>query len=233
MRLAIDDAIGKRIQGLVTAPVSKKLISPEFTGQTEELATRCAVADYAMAFFAPTFKVVLATVHVSLRRAIDMLNTQEYVRLIRLTDRELRAYGYSNRRIALAGVNPHVGEDGAFGTDDQDILAPAARAGQSEGIDVSGPFPADSLYDRAHRGEFDIVLAPYHDQGLAPVKLIAHGTSVNVTLGLPFVRTSPDHGTAFEIAGKGIADSTGMQSAMNLAVELVRRRDGHSGAGRE
>jgi 4-hydroxy-L-threonine phosphate dehydrogenase PdxA len=144
--------------------------------------------------------------------------------LLRLTSVELCRYGFIRPRIALAAVNPHAGEGGMFGNEDDDILLPAVRAAQQIGLDVTGPHPADSLYYRAHQGEFDVVVAPYHDQGLIPVKLIAPRSAANVTLGLPYVRTSPDHGTAFSIAGQGVAHSGGMETAMQWAVDLVIRR---------
>jgi 4-hydroxythreonine-4-phosphate dehydrogenase len=219
---ASDAALKGEIQGIVTAPVNKAAIGPGFVGQTDYLAGRASISKYAMAFFTPTFKVVLATVHVSLREALDRLSTQGYMDLIRFTDRELQRFGGKRPSIAVAGVNPHAGEGGMFGREELDILSPAVQRCAAEGIRVSGPHAADSLYYRAHSGEFDVVLAPYHDQALAPVKLIAHGTSTNVTLGLPYVRTSPDHGTAFSIAGKGLADSTGMLSAMRCALDLVK-----------
>jgi 4-hydroxythreonine-4-phosphate dehydrogenase len=176
-----------------------------------------------MAFFAPTFKVVLATVHLALREAIGRLTTERYVELIGFVDEALQKLGFPQSRIAVAAVNPHAGEGGMFGREDEEILRPAVLQCLSQGRRVSGPHAADSLYYRAHSGEFDVVIAPYHDQGLIPVKLIAHGASTNVTLGLPYVRTSPDHGTAFAIAGKGIADPAGMLSAMRCALDLVRR----------
>ena len=171
-----------------------------------------------MAFFSPTFKVVLATVHMPLREALSQITKDRYVRLIRFVNTHL-----PSQRIAVAAINPHAGEGGMFGREDLDILAPAVQQCASEGISVSGPHSADSLYFRAHSGEFDVVIAPFHDQGLIPVKLIAHGLSTNVTLGLPYVRTSPDHGTAFAIAGRGEADSTGMKRALELAVELATK----------
>jgi 4-hydroxythreonine-4-phosphate dehydrogenase len=159
-----------------------------------------------------------------LRDALDQISTERYVRLIRFVDEELRKLKFDNRRIAIAAINPHAGEGGIFGREDIEILAPAVKRSAEEGIIVSGPHSADSLYYRAHTGEFDVVIAPYHDQGLIPVKLIAHGESTNVTLGLPYVRTSPDHGTAFSIAGKGEADPAGMASALRCALDLVKRR---------
>jgi len=220
LRAAGDAARERKIAGIVTAPVNKAAVGREFKGQTEFLAQQAGTARFAMAFFAPTFKVVLATVHMSLRDALARLSTALYVDLIRLVAAEFHRFGMTNPSIAVAGVNPHAGEDGMFGREELDLLAPAIEECARAGIRVSGPHSADSLYYRAHAGEFDVVIAPYHDQGLAPVKLIAHGSSTNVTLGLPYIRTSPDHGTALSIAGKGLADPAGMISAMRVAVEL-------------
>jgi len=210
-------ALAEELDGIVTAPVSKEAIGGDFHGQTDFLAARAGVAQYAMAFFAPSFKVVLATIHVSLREAIAQISTDHYVQLIRFIQQKL-----GQQRIAVGAINPHAGEGGMFGNEDTEILAPAVQKCAAEGITVSGPYSADSLYYRAHSGEFDIVIAPYHDQGLIPIKLIAHGEATNVTLGLPYVRTSPDHGTAFSIAGKGEAEPSGMKAAMRCAVELLR-----------
>jgi 4-hydroxythreonine-4-phosphate dehydrogenase len=211
------------LRGIVTAPVSKQWAAKGFTGQTEFLRDLAGVERVAMAFFAPRFRVVLATTHVSLREALDRLTIELYSDLLALTAREFRRFGFPPPRIAVAGVNPHAGEDGAFGSEEAEILAPAVLAAGEQGLDVSGPWPADSCYARAAAGEFDVVVAPFHDQGLIPVKLVAGGRSTNVTLGLPWVRTSPDHGTAFGIAGRGIARTEGMESALEWALELVER----------
>ncbi len=220
---AASAAVESKIDGIVTAPVNKFAIGRDFQGQTEFLAERAQSRRFAMAFFAPTFKVVLATNHMPLREALAKLSPHLYDELIRFVDSELRRFRFGPPRIAVAAINPHAGEGGMFGDDDDRILAPAIKRCAQDGIAVTGPHSADSLYYRAHSGEFDVVIAPFHDQGLIPVKLIAHGESTNVTLGLPFVRTSPDHGTAFNIAGKGIADHSGMLSAMKCAVDLVDR----------
>jgi 4-hydroxythreonine-4-phosphate dehydrogenase len=218
-----NEALRGNLQAIVTAPVSKEAIGSDFHGQTDFLAEMAHCPQFAMAFFAPTFKVVLATIHMSLREALSRISTEGYIHLIRFVDSELKRFKFTRPRIAVAGVNPHAGEGGMFGREDLDILAPAVKQCASEGIAVSGPYPADSLYFRAHSGEFEAVIAPYHDQGLIPVKMIAHGEAVNVTLGLPYIRTSPDHGTAFSIAGKGEADPSGMKAALNCALDLVNR----------
>jgi 4-hydroxythreonine-4-phosphate dehydrogenase len=216
LEAASTEALAHNIDAIVTAPVSKEAIGGNFRGQTDFLAERARVQQYAMAFFAPTFKVVLATIHVSLREALAQLSKESYARLIRFTDAQL-----GRQRIAVAAINPHAGEGGMFGREDIEILAPAVSECAADGILVSGPHSADSLYYRAHSGEFDVVIAPYHDQGLIPIKLIAHSEATNVTLGLPYVRTSPDHGTAFSIAGKSEADPSGMRTAMRCAVDLL------------
>jgi 4-hydroxythreonine-4-phosphate dehydrogenase len=220
---ASDAAMQGAIQAIVTAPVSKASIGPHFKGQTEFLAERAGASQFAMAFFAPTFKVVLATVHMSLKDALAAITTPKYKDLITFVNREMLRFGFPDPKIAVAAINPHAGEGGMFGSEDKDLLEPAVQSCAAMGIRVSGPHSADSLYYRAHAGEFDVVIAPYHDQGLIPVKLIAHGDSTNVTLGLPYIRTSPDHGTAFQIAGKNLADPTGMISAIRCAIDLLAR----------
>jgi 4-hydroxythreonine-4-phosphate dehydrogenase len=223
LQAAGEAALRRDIAGIVTAPVHKEAISTSFRGQTEFLAEQSGSRRFAMAFFTPTFKVVLATVHMALVDALSRLSIELYLDLIRFVSQELQRLGFPDPKIAVAGVNPHAGEGGMFGREELDLLAPAIQQCAAEGIRVSGPHSADSLYYRAHSGEFDVVIAPYHDQGLAPVKLIAHGTSTNVTLGLPYIRTSPDHGTALAIAGRGVADPSGMVSAMRCAVDLCGR----------
>jgi 4-hydroxythreonine-4-phosphate dehydrogenase len=154
----------------------------------------------------------------------DAVRADEVLRVVRLVHRELPALGAATRRIALCGLNPHAGEGGLFGREEIDVLAPAVGRLCAEGIDVTGPLPADSLFVRASRGEFDAVVAQYHDQGLIPVKLVSFGQAVNVTLGLPFVRTSVDHGTGFDIVGSGTADAGSLLAAMDLAATLVANR---------
>ncbi len=211
------------LDAIVTAPLNKRLVGGGFRGQTEFLAEQAGVKPFAMSFFAPTFKVVLATTHMPLIEAIRAISTASYIDLIRFVDDEFRRMHYPSPRIAVAGINPHAGEEGLFGREDEEILKPAVEECRDAGITVSGPHPADSLYFRAHSGEFDVVVAPYHDQGLIPIKLISNGAATNVTLGLPYVRTSPDHGTAFDIAGRGVANPEGMKTALTRAVDLVQR----------
>jgi 4-hydroxythreonine-4-phosphate dehydrogenase len=171
-------------------------------------------------FHSDALRVVLATVHMPLAEVPRALTKDAVAATIRLTARELPRFGVARPRIAVAGLNPHAGERGLFGHEEERAIAPAVESCRAQGIDVSGPYPADTIFVRASRGEFDVVVACYHDQGLIPVKLLAFGQAVNVTLGLPIVRTSVDHGTAFDIAGKGVADPGSMIAAVRLAARL-------------
>jgi 4-hydroxythreonine-4-phosphate dehydrogenase len=177
----------------------------------------------AMMFYAEQLRVVLATVHVALRHVPTLLSRELVDYIINLTASEMPRFGYAQPRIGLAGLNPHAGEHGVIGDEDENVLRPAVAAARERGIDISGPWPGDTVFARAVRGEFDVVIACYHDQGLIPVKLLAFGHAVNVTLGLPIVRTSVDHGTAFDIAGKGIADPSSLIEAIRLAAKLSMR----------
>ncbi len=167
-------------------------------------------------------RVILVTIHLALRDAIESLTTELELKTIRLAARALESLGIARPRVAVAGLNPHAGEGGLFGHEDGDIIAPAVAAAQSEGIDASGPWPGDAVFRQAREGRFDIVVAQYHDQGLIPVKYLGIQDGVNVTVGLPFVRTSVDHGTAFDIAGTGAADHTSLKVAIEQAVKMAR-----------
>ena len=223
---AVDDAKAGRVDAIATAPVNKAAFAAAglgWKGHTDLLAHLCGVGRVAMMFHAPTLRVVLATVHVPLRE-VSRLITRELIReTLKLAALELPYFGVEAPRLAVAALNPHAGEGGLMGVEDDEVLAPAIREAREDGVDVTGPHPADTVFLRATRGEFDCVLACYHDQGLIPVKLLAFGTAVNVTLGLPIVRTSVDHGTAFDIAGKGIADHGSLVAAVRLAAELAVR----------
>ena len=223
---AAADARAGRVDGLVTAPLNKESLRAAgypWPGHTEMLAHAAGTPDVAMMFVGGGLRVVLLTIHRSLRSVPDAVTPDEVRRIARLVRRDLVRYGVPRPRIALCGLNPHAGEGGLFGDEEQRVLIPAVLALRAEGIDLAGPFPADTLFVRAVRGEFDAVLAGYHDQGLIPVKLLAFGHAVNVTIGLPFVRTSVDHGTGFDIAQEGVADASSMVQAMTLAADLVAR----------
>jgi 4-hydroxythreonine-4-phosphate dehydrogenase len=224
---AVEDARAGRVDAIATAPVNKLAFSRAglpWKGHTDLLAHLCGVSRVAMMFHAPELNVVLATVHVPLREVPPLLTQSTIEDLLALTAESLPRFGFPTPRIAVAGLNPHAGEDGLLGEEEQRVLAPAIAAARQRGLQVSGPWPADTVFGRAARGEFDAVLACYHDQGLIPVKLLAFGRAVNVTLGLPIVRTSVDHGTAFDIAGRAIADAGSMVEAVLLAARLTHAR---------
>jgi 4-hydroxythreonine-4-phosphate dehydrogenase len=224
---AVADARAGVVQALVTAPLNKESLHAAghpWPGHTEMLAEAAGTPDVAMMFVGGGLRVALLTIHRSLRTGPDAVTPAEVRRVTRLVHRELPRFGVRAPRIALCGLNPHAGEHGLLGAEEEQVLIPAVAEMRRDGLDVSGPFPADSLFVRARRGEFDAVIAAYHDQGLIPVKLAAFGHAVNVTLGLPFVRTSVDHGTGFDIVEKGIADASSLVEAMKVAVELAQTR---------
>ncbi len=212
------------VDAIVTGPAEKyalHIAGYKYPGHTEWLAALAGDVEVAMMLAAEALRVVLVTTHVPLSRVTQLLTTQLVVRIGRITLRGLRDwFGIAEPRLVVCAVNPHAGEGGLFGDEDTAVLVPAARQ-----LRAAGPLPADTVFLKASRGEFDAVLAPYHDVGMTAIKMAAFGSAVNVTLGLPFVRTSPDHGTAFDIAGKGIADPSSMRKAVELAVELANRRD--------
>ena len=215
---------GGLADALVTAPVSKESIArqllPGFKGHTDYLAEACGLErygrDYLMAFLAPELQVALLTVHMPMREALDEIREETIAEALDCLHR------HAGGRIALAGLNPHAGEGGLLGEEDGRILAPAVAAGRARGIDVHGPESADSLFARARRGEFDWVLALYHDQGLIAVKTAAFGLATNWTLGLPFLRTSVDHGTAFGLAGRGVADEGPLRAVVEATLGIIR-----------
>ena len=221
---AVGDAQKGAIDAVATAPVNKEafaLAGLPWKGHTDLLAHLTGAPRVAMMFFSEPLRVVLATVHVPLADVARLLSRPLIDGIIDLTASELPRFGYPKPRIALAGLNPHAGEHGVIGHEDEAVLRPAADAARARGLDVSGPWPADTVFVRASKGDFDVVIACYHDQGLIPVKLLAFGRAVNVTLGLPIVRTSVDHGTAVDIAGKGVADHASLVEAVRLAAKLA------------
>ena len=216
------------LDAIVTGPVHKARmyeVGFKFPGQTEFFADRCGVKNYAMCLTGGKITLALVTAHIPLRKVARALKQSEIVRVGLLLAEFLRARSKSKPRIAVAGLNPHAGESGKLGREEIEIIAPAITVLKSEirnqKSEITGPHSPDTVFHRAIEGEFDAVLCMYHDQGLIPLKLYAFHEGVNVTLGLPFARTSPDHGTAFEIAGKGMARPDSMIAAINLAVELA------------
>jgi len=222
---AVEAAKQGEVDAIATAPINKLALAQAglpWKGHTDLLAHLCGTSRVAMMFHAPELKVVLLTVHVPLKDVASMITRELVDQTIAITSEALPRFGINRPRLALAGLNPHAGEGGVLGAEDDGVLAPAAAAARGRGVDIRGPYPGDTVFGRASRGEFDAVIACYHDQGLIPVKLLAFGSAVNVTLGLPIVRTSVDHGTAFDIAGKGVADPSSMIEATLLAARLVR-----------
>ena len=223
---AVQDAQAGRVGGIATAPVNKLAFAHAgltWKGHTDLLGHLTGSGQVAMMFWSEPLKVVLATVHVPLAEVPRTLTRDLLDAIVDLTARELPRFGIARPRLALAGLNPHAGEEGLLGGEEQQVLEPAVASAAARGIDIRGPFPGDTIFVRASRGEFDAVIACYHDQGLIPIKLLAFGSAVNVTLGLPIVRTSVDHGTAFDIAGKGVADPSSMIETVLLAARLASR----------
>ncbi len=222
------------VDAIATAPINKRSLflgGYSFPGHTEFLAHLTGTEEFAMAFVAANLRIVLLSTHVPLSEAIRLVRRDGLIRIINLTDRELRRWGIERPRIAVAALNPHGAEGGLFGVEEASEIAPAVEAcrGQDD-MNVQGPFSADTIFLRASRGEFDAVVSCYHDQAMIPVKCLSFGEAVNVTLGLPFIRTSVDHGTAFDIAGKGLAEHSSMMAAITLAAELSSRADESSRA---
>lgn len=223
---AVQQALEKQVAAIVTAPINKEALHKgghKFPGHTEILGELSQTKDYAMMLSSDDLKVIHVTTHVSMREAADLIKKERVLRIIRLADRTLRLLGLENPRIAVAGFNAHAGENGLFGREELDHILPAVEAAQQEGINASGPVPPDTVFFRTvKRKEFDIVVVMYHDQGHIPIKVLGFEEGINVTVGLPFLRTSVDHGTAFDIAGKGIADSASMTAAIDFAAKVAQ-----------
>lgn len=220
---AVELCAAGNIDAIATAPINKRALflgGYSFPGHTEFLAHLTGAEDYAMAFVAGNLRIVLLSTHVPLSEAIRLVERDRIVSRVNLTNRELQRWGIEKPRIAVAALNPHGAEGGLFGVEEASEIMPAIDACRRDDINVQGPFSADTVFLRASRGEFDGVIACYHDQAMIPVKCLSFGEAVNVTLGLPFIRTSVDHGTAFDIAGKGLAEHSSMVAAIKLAADL-------------
>ena len=230
LRAAQTLARERKIDALVTGPVSKERIARTgfpFTGHTEFFARECRVREPVMLFVSDAMNVALVTVHVPHRKVPALVTPDRGLSTIRTAAEGLRTFfDLPSPRIAVCGLNPHAGEGGYLGREDAESIAPAVEAARKEGIDCRGPLPGDTVFYRALRKEFDLVIAMTHDQGLAPIKAVAGWKAVNVTLGLPFVRTSVDHGTAFELAGKNMADPASMVEAIRVAIRMASRKSG-------
>ncbi len=228
IRLAARAALKGQVAAMVTCPISKGIIRdrrPSFTGHTEFLARQSKTRSFGMMLAGQQLKVSLVTIHLSLKKALRVLDRKKILRTIELTHQTLTGwFGIKDPHIAVAGLNPHAGEQGAFGSEEEMIVSPAIQAAQGQGLHVSGPYPPDTLFYWAAQGRYDAVVALYHDQGLIPLKLLHFDNAVNITMGLPFIRTSVDHGTAFDIAGKGIANPDSLTQAILLAVTFAGRK---------
>jgi 4-hydroxythreonine-4-phosphate dehydrogenase len=232
LREGADRCLRGELDALVTAPVNKEAIiraGVRFVGQTELLSQLASTTNTAMMLLGHDdrgrwLRVALATTHLPLKAVSENLSAQKIQRVIELAARACIQLGLPRARIGVCGLNPHAGEGGELGTEEITTIAPAVRAAQQLGIDVIGPLSADALFYYAYRGDYDAVVAMYHDQGLAPLKMVAFEQGVNWTLGLPFIRTSPDHGTAYDIAGLGKANASSMGAAINLARQLAQAR---------
>jgi 4-hydroxythreonine-4-phosphate dehydrogenase len=228
---AVELALQGAVSGIVTAPIHKRALAAggySFPGHTEMLQALTGAPEVAMLMAAEQtrvggpLRVVLATIHIPLSSVSSAVTRERITSQARLTARALRdSWGFAAPRLAICALNPHASDGGLFGNEEALILEPAVRELRESGLQVEGPIPADTVFTRALEGEFDAVIAPYHDVGMAAFKTVSFGTGVNVTLGLPFVRTSPDHGTAFDIAGHGIARASSMVAAVRLASRLV------------
>jgi 4-hydroxythreonine-4-phosphate dehydrogenase len=217
------------VDAIVTAPINKELMNAagfDYAGHTELLASLMDTKDYGMMFVGGGLRLILVTIHHAIKDVPSLITKDRVLRMIRLAHRAVRDLGIAAPRIGVAALNPHASEGGLFGNEEWNEILPAVLEARGEGINASDPLPADTLFYKARHGHYDIVVAMYHDQGLGPLKMLAFGSSVNVTVGLPIVRTSVDHGTAFDIAGKGIADPTSLREAILLAAEMAAHRSG-------
>ena len=224
---ACDLAMAGEVDAVVTAPLNKAamhLAGYDFAGHTELLTERTGAAKVSMLLIGPNLRIVHVSTHVALQEAIARVTPQRVEEVIQLAHDACRALGIAHPRIAVAGLNPHASEGGLFGEEEARRIEPAIRAARARGLDVSDPQPPDTVFLRATRGAYDIVVAQYHDQGHIPMKLLAFDSGVNVSFGLPIIRTSVDHGTAFDIAGQGIASESSMLAAIDVAVQMVHAR---------
>lgn len=228
---AVQYAMANKVQAVVTAPLNKEALhagGKMFPGHTEILAQLSGTKDYSMMLVSEKLRVIHVTTHVQLRKACDLVKKERVLTVIKLADENAKMLGFKQPRVAVAGLNPHSGENGMFGDEDSKEIVPAVEAAKQLGINASGPIPPDTVFHRAaNLNEFDIVVVMYHDQGHIPIKLLGFDTGVNVTVGLPFIRTSVDHGTAFPIAGKGIADSKSMTESLYLAAQMAQIKFGN------
>jgi 4-hydroxythreonine-4-phosphate dehydrogenase len=227
IKKAVEVTLSGEAAAMVTAPINKEMMNAagfHYAGHTELLAELTDTNEFGMMFVGGGLKVILATIHVALKDVHRHIKTGSILKILRLANKAMLYFGIENPRIGVAALNPHAGEGGLFGTEEWDEIMPAVIKAREEGIHASDPVPADTLFHKARNNYYDIVVAMYHDQGLAPLKMLAFGNAVNVTVGLPIIRTSVDHGTAYDIAGKGCADPASLLEAVKLAARMSAHR---------
>jgi 4-hydroxythreonine-4-phosphate dehydrogenase len=226
IRKAVDLATQHAVDAITTAPINKEMMNAagyDYGGHTELLAALTNSKDFGMLFFGGGLKLMLATIHQALKDVPGLITKDRVLRTIRLAHSAMKGFGMDSPRVGVAALNPHASEGGLFGNEEWNEILPAVLEARGEGIDASDPLPADTLFYKARNGYYDIVIAMYHDQGLAPLKMLAFGNAVNITVGLPIIRTSVDHGTAYDIAGRGCADPTSLLEAVRVAADLAAR----------
>jgi 4-hydroxythreonine-4-phosphate dehydrogenase len=224
IKRAVILTLDRQADALVTAPISKEMMNAaghQYAGHTELLADLTHTRDYGMMFVGGGLRVILATIHLALKDVPQHITTPAVLKTLRLAHKAMRYFGFDAPRIGVAALNPHAGEGRLFGSEEWDVILPAVIKAREEGIHASDPIPADTLFYKARNNYYDIIVAMYHDQGLAPLKMLAFGNAVNVTVGLPIIRTSVDHGTAYDIAGKGCADPVSLLEAVKLAAKMA------------
>ncbi len=229
VKKAVELALNADVAAIVTAPINKQIMNAaghHYAGHTELLAELTGSKEYGMMFVGGGLRLILVTIHLALKDVPGHITTGSVLKTLRLAHRAMRFFGIDKPRIGVAALNPHAGEGRLFGSEEWDQILPAVIKAREEGIHASDPVPADTLFHKARNGYFDIVAAMYHDQGLAPLKMLAFDKAVNVTVGLPIIRTSVDHGTAYDIAGKGCADPSSLLEAVKLAVSMSAFREG-------
>jgi len=227
IKKAVELALGNEVDAIVTAPINKEMMNAaghHYPGHTELLADLTKTKEYGMLFVGGGLRVILATIHVALKDVPGCITRASLLKTLRLAHRAMQSFGIEKPRIGVAALNPHAGEGRLFGSEEWDTILPAVIKARGEGIQASDPMPADTLFYKARNNYYDIVVAMYHDQGLAPLKMLAFGNAVNVTVGLPIIRTSVDHGTAYDIAGKGCADPASLLEAVKIAAMLSAHR---------
>jgi 4-hydroxythreonine-4-phosphate dehydrogenase len=227
IKKAVELTMNGEADAIVTAPINKEMMNAagyHYAGHTELLADLTHTKEYGMMFVGGGLRLILTTIHLALKDVPRHITTDTVLKTLRLAHKAMQAFGLENPRIGVAALNPHAGEGRLFGSEEWDEILPAVIKAREEGIDASDPVPADTLFYKARNNYYDIVVAMYHDQGLAPLKMLAFGNAVNVTVGLPIIRTSVDHGTAYDIAGKGCADPASLLEAVRLAVKLTAHK---------